>query len=179
MRLFAVFTFLLAGMAYGGRMPDELRQRAPELSGNQWLNAPEGAVSLASRKGQVTVVHFWTYGCINCKRNLPVYARWHEQFGPRGVAVIGIHTPEFEQEARLDNVAAKVQAFGIGWPVLLDPKMDNWRRWKQQFWPAVYLIDRQGVIRYRWDGELNYGGIAGESLMNAAIERLLAEQPKD
>jgi thiol-disulfide isomerase/thioredoxin len=89
----------------------------PELMGDSWLNLPKGSrLSLASRKGKVTIVHFWTFGCINCKRNLPAYERWWRRFADKGVVVIGIHTPETEAERDLANVAGKVRELGITYP---------------------------------------------------------------
>ena len=82
---------------------------APELIGDSWLNVPAGSkLSLASRKGKVTVVHFWTFGCINCQHNLPAYARWQKRFAAKGVLVIGIHSPETAAERDSANVAKKL-----------------------------------------------------------------------
>jgi len=153
-----------------------MNSKAPELEGSHpkdWINSVP--ISLESRSGQVTVIHFWTFGCINCKRNLPIYNRWHERFSKNNVAVIGIHSPEFEYEAVPASVAQKIRELGIRYPVLLDAGLRNWRRWNQQFWPAVYLIDHKGRIRYRWDGEMNYGGQNGERIMTEKIEQLLQE----
>lgn len=167
--------FLTGALAFGQSPPVRLKQLAPEWKAGSWLNAPPSGISLESRRGQVTVVHFWTYGCINCKRNLPIYARWHERFQAEGIAVIGVHSPEFEHEAKPENVARRVRELGIAWPVLLDPRLENWRRWNQQYWPSVYLVDKKGQVRYRWDGEMNYGSLDGERKMTALIEQLLLE----
>ena len=81
---------------------------APELTGDSWLNVPKGTkLSLASRKGKVTIVHFWTFGCINCKRNLAAYDRWWKRFADKGVVVIGVHTPETAAERDPANVAKR------------------------------------------------------------------------
>lgn len=153
--------------------PIAMNLKAPEFSGKQWLNSEP--LSLAARAGKVTVVHFWTFGCINCKHNLPSYENWRKQLSGRDVAIIGIHTPEFEHEKDAANVKNKVAQLRITWPVLLDPLMENWRRWEQQYWPCVYLVDKKGRVRYRWDGELEYGGANGERIMLGLIEKLLAE----
>lgn len=165
---------LLAGIQ---PQPARMDQKAPELNGKQWLNSPPGPLQLKDRKGLVTIVHFWTYGCINCKRNLPIYQRWHQRFAASQVAVIGIHTPEFDAEAVPANVANHTRLLHIDYPVLLDPGLVNWRRWNQQFWPTVYLIDRKGRIRYRWEGEMNYANLDGERKMTTLIEQLLEETP--
>jgi thiol-disulfide isomerase/thioredoxin len=149
---------------------------APELTGDSWLNLPKGGtLSLASRKGKVTIVHFWTFGCINCKRNLPAYERWWKRFADVGVAVIGIHTPETEAERDPANVARKVKDLGISYPVLLDSDHQNWNRWQQDIWPAIYLIDKQGRARYLWEGELEYQNAGGEAKMTQHILDLLRE----
>lgn len=104
-----------------------------------------------------------------------MYARWHREFAAKDVVVIGVHTPELEEERVVSNVYRHIKLLGIEYPVLLDQEWNNWNRWRQQYWPAIYLIDKQGQIRYRWAGELNYGGAHGEALMTARIEELLAE----
>jgi thiol-disulfide isomerase/thioredoxin len=150
---------------------------APELTGDSWLNLPKGStLSLASRKGKVTIVHFWTFGCINCKRNLPAYDRWWKRFADKGVVVIGIHTPETEAERDPANAARKVKELGISYPVLLDSDHQNWNRWQQHIWPAIYLIDKQGRARYLWEGELEYQNAGGEAKMTQHILDLLREQ---
>ncbi|MBI4903418.1 MAG: redoxin domain-containing protein [Acidobacteria bacterium] len=154
--------------------PIQMKSKAPDLQGSQWIHT-HGPSAWKERKGLVTIVHFWTYGCINCKHNLPSYARWQKHFAGRKVEIIGIHTPEFDHEAVAANVEKKVREFGIEWPVLLDPQMVNWRRWNQQYWPAVYLVDKEGRIRYRWDGELNYRGLSGERRMQELAEGMLRE----
>jgi peroxiredoxin len=147
---------------------------APELTGDSWLNLPKGSkLSLASRKGTVTIVHFWTFGCINCKRNLAAYDRWWRRFADKGVVVIGIHTPETEAERDPANVAKKVKELGISYPVLLDADHQNWNRWQQRIWPAIYLIDKQGRARYLWEGELEYQKAGGEAKMTQLIVALL------
>jgi thiol-disulfide isomerase/thioredoxin len=147
---------------------------APELVGDSWLNAPKGLkLSLASRKSKVTIVHFWTFGCINCKRNLPAYDRWWKRFAENGVVVIGIHTPETEAERDPANVAKKVKELGIAYPVLQDADRQNWNRWQQRWWPAIYLIDKQGRVRYVWEGELEYQKAGGEAQMTRRIVELL------
>ena len=149
---------------------------APELVGGPWLNTPDGQpISLASRKGKVTVVEFWTFGCSNCRANLPSYAKWHDQFKGKGVEIIGVHTPEFDAEKNVDNVKAQIKKLGIEYPVLLDNQSQNWRNWNQQYWPTVYLIGKDGNVRAKWEGELDYNGSSGTARLTKNIETLLAE----
>ncbi len=150
---------------------------APELSGNSWLNVPKDTkVSLGSLKGKVIVVHFWTFGCINCKRNLPYYAEWQKRFAARGLEIIGVHTPETQEERDPANVAKKVKEYGITYPVLIDENSSNWKLWQQRCWPTVYLVDKLGRVRFAWEGELEYNGAGGSAKVPQIIEQLLNER---
>lgn len=174
-----VSAFLLSlaiAIAGGLTLPTVMHEKAPSFFGKTWLNTPT-PLSMEGLRGKVVIVHFWTFGCINCKHNLPAYEHWRKQFPDDQVAIIGIHTPEFEHEAVKSNVEKKIRELGVSFPVLLDPDQANWRRWKQQYWPAVYLVDRTGRIRYRWEGELNYGGLEGERRMAGLVQQLLDEKP--
>jgi alkyl hydroperoxide reductase subunit AhpC len=156
--------------------PTPLNLAAPEFVGGPWLNTPgDEPISLASRRGKVTIVHFWTYGCYNCQNNLAAYARWHKRFASRDVTIVGVHTPETSSERVSSNVIKHVKEFKIEYPVLFDQSETNWRRWQQRYWPTVYLIDRNGKVRFRWIGELNYGGKQGEAKMVQLVEDLLKE----
>lgn len=167
---------LLAGVGLVAAQ-DHLDRPAPEFVGSTWLNTPKNApLALGSRKGKVTIVHFWTFGCINCKRNLPAYGRWQKQFEKRDVAVVGVHTPEFDWERDPANVAREAGKLGVTHPILLDKKGENWNRWQQQYWPTVYLIDKRGRVRYVWAGELEHGGMGGEAKMARLVEALLREK---
>jgi peroxiredoxin len=149
----------------------------PEITGGPWLNTTKGEpIKLSARKGKVTVLQFWTFGWINCVRNLPSYGRWQKQFEKQDVQIIGVHTPETEEEKVDANVEKQVKKLGITYPVLLDQKGDNWKRWEQRYWPTVYLIDKKGRVRYRWEGELAWKGARGEKIMAERIEMLLKEK---
>jgi peroxiredoxin len=89
--------------------------------------------------------------------------------------MIGVHTPETAEEREREKVAAKLKELGITYPVLLDPDARNWRRWGQQYWPTVYLIDRRGRVRYAWVGELEFRNAGGERTMTRLLQELLAE----
>ncbi len=171
-RMFLAFLALAAA----AQQPIPIKGTPPELTGGPWINTSERKpIRLAERRGKVTVLHFWTFGCINCKHNLPIYGRWQKRFGERDVAIIGVHSPEFDNERVTRNVERSVRELGIEYPVLVDSGMRNWNRWRQQVWPAVYLIDKRGRLRYRWEGELNWGGLHGEQAIAELIEQLLAE----
>lgn len=147
----------------------------PKLTGEDkyWLNSD--GKPIAFKKGTVYIVHFWTFGCINCQRNLPSYAKWAKRYAKQNVTFIGVHTPETNEEKEFSNVTREVKSRGITYPVLFDPKSENWTRWQQQYWPTVYLIDKQGKVRYYWMGELESQNAGGEAIMERFIDQLLRE----
>ena len=152
-----------------------MRASAPELLGSasDWLNTEGQALNIAP--GKVHVVHFWTFGCINCKRNLPAYERWARRFADQELVVIGIHTPETDREKQLDNVRAALREERITYPVLVDGQLRNWYRWKQRWWPTVYLVDKSGKVRYAWYGELEWEDAGGTRIMEGFLQDLLRE----
>jgi len=157
--------------------PTTLNLPAPELVGAQWANTPDNTpVTLASRRGKVTIVQFWTYGCINCRHNLPAYSKWQKQFAAKDVAILGVHTPETHDEANEANVRAHIRDYGITYPVLIDAKSVNWKRWDQHYWPTVYLLDKKGKVRYRWEGELEYDGQNGTRKLAGLVDQLVSEK---
>ena len=149
---------------------------APELVGTTWINAPGVRPKLSAQKGRVTLLHFWTHGCINCKRNLPAYNQLYKKYKGQGVTFLSVHTPETRGEMALSGVRQSVRHFGIAYPVLIDNKGTNWDRWHQEFWPTVYLIDKQGRVRYRWEGELEIDHQDGTHKLAALIEKLQKEK---
>ncbi|MEO8600971.1 MAG: redoxin domain-containing protein [bacterium] len=127
---------------------------APEISGDSWLNSPP--LRLAGLRGKVVLVEFWTFACWNCRNVEPVMKRWHAQFKDRGLVVIGVHTPELEVERDPNNVAQYVREHGIAYPVALDGGFKTWKRYDNNAWPALYLIDANGNIVYTHVGEGDY-----------------------
>jgi hypothetical protein len=109
-------------------------------------------------------------------RNYPWYRAWHEKYADKGVTVLGVHTPETAGEAKLERVRQKVKDNGIAYPVAVDNDTRVWRAWGNRYWPSVYLIDKKGEVRYRWDGELNWKDVKGEEIMRKKIDELLAEK---
>jgi thiol-disulfide isomerase/thioredoxin len=149
--------------------------QAPELKGAEaWLNSEP--LTLESQRGKVVAVHFWAFGCINCIRNLPHYQGWYESFPTSQLTIIGIHTPETEREKQIDNLRKDVLDRGIKYPVIFDAAAENWKAWGNHTWPSVYLIDKQGRVRYWWYGELNWQGADGEQFMRKKLQELLAEK---
>ncbi|MBN9425695.1 MAG: cytochrome c biogenesis protein DipZ [Burkholderiales bacterium] len=134
--------------------PDE--GRAPPLDGaTQWLNsAPLTGDQL---RGKVVLVDFWTYSCINCLRALPYVKAWDQKYRDQGLLVVGVHAPEFAFERDVGNVAKAMKNLGIAYSVAVDNQYAIWRAFRNQYWPAHYLIDALGRLRYHHFGEGNYG----------------------
>jgi peroxiredoxin len=148
--------------------------KAPEFTGvNAWINSH--GLTRAELQGRVTIVHFYTYGCINCVRNLPHYNSWFDHFKDQAVQVVGIHKPESSGEYAIDRVTKKAAEAGIPYPVAVDNDSRNWEAWGNRTWPSVYLVDKLGFVRYWWYGELNWQGTPGETFMRQRIEALLNE----
>ena len=106
--------------------------------------------------GRVTLVEFWTYGCWNCRNVEPYVKQWHRDYAPRGLAVVAVHTPELESEYDVDKVAAYLKKHAITYPAVIDNDFGNWNRYANRYWPALYLIDKRGVLRYTRIGEGGY-----------------------
>jgi len=132
-----------------------------------WLNSP--ALSTAGLRGKVVLVDFGTYTCINWLRTLPHIRAWAEKYKDQGLVVIGVHTPEFEFEKNMDNVRRAVKDLGLAYPIAVDNDYAVWRAFANNAWPALYLIDAQGRVRYSHLGEGEY------ERSEKMIQQLLAE----
>lgn len=149
--------------------------KVPELHGQSgWINSQP--LTMQQLKGKVVALHFYAFNCINCKRNLPWYKGWHESFADQGLVVIGVHTPETSAEHDVESVHRNARDSGLKFPILIDNDKQNWGAWGNSIWPSVYLIDKQGYVRYWWYGELNWQGAEGEQLLRKRIEELLSEE---
>jgi cytochrome c biogenesis protein CcdA/thiol-disulfide isomerase/thioredoxin len=141
---------------------------APEVTGlSNWINSDP--LTLKQLRGKVVLVDFWTYSCINCLRTLPHVKAWYRTYRDRGLVVLGIHTPEFAFEHVAGNVEGAVRRLGIEYPVALDNGYATWNAFQNQYWPAKYLIDRSGHLRYYHFGEGEY------DTTEARIRTLLGE----
>ena len=141
---------------------------APEFTGiSKWLNSDP--LTMDSLKGKVVLIDFWTYTCINCIRTLPYVTSWYEKYKDKGLMVVGVHTPEFEFEKKTENVLNALKQYNITYPVAQDNDYSTWRAYNNRYWPAKYLIDIEGNIRYFHFGEGEYA----ETEEN--IQRLLTE----
>jgi len=141
---------------------------APELNNQVWLNTDQ-PLRLEDLRGKVVLLDMWTFGCINCRHVIPSLRGWYQSYGDKGLVVIGNHYPEFGYEADLDNLKQALVDLDVPYPVAQDNQGETWRAYKNRYWPALYLIDKRGHIRYRHIGE----GAYAET--EAAIQTLLAE----
>lgn len=142
---------------------------APELAGDVWLNSPS-PLRLADLRGKVVIIEMWTFGCINCQHVIPSLKDWHSRYAEQGLVIIGNHFPEFGYEADLENLKEAVRRSGIQYPVVQDNDGVTWSAYNNHYWPALYLIDKRGRLRYVHIGE----GAYRET--EAAIQTLLAER---
>ena len=145
---------------------------APELAGiKAWINAEP--LKLSDLRGKVVLVDFWTYTCVNCIRTFPYLKLWHAKYVDDGLVIVGVHTPEFDFEKKPENVRQAVKEYGLAWPVVLDNDYATWDAYRNRFWPAKYLIDKDGVIRYTHFGEGRY------AQTESKIRELLEESGAD
>ncbi len=157
-----------ASVANRAPYPDQ--GAAPELHNTVWLNTEKNApLHLADLRGQVVLLEFWTFDCINCQHVLPYVRTWYERYHQQGLQVIGDHFPEFSFEANYDNLVAALKRLDVPYPVAQDNDGQTWNAYGQHYWPTLYLIDKRGVIRYTRIGE------GGYAQTEAAIQALLAE----
>jgi len=127
---------------------------APALDAKSWINTPP--LTQADFKGKVVLYDFWTYSCINCVRTFPYVRAWYDRYKANGLVVVGIHSPEFDFEKVHSNVQHAVTKLDVTWPVALDDDMKIWGEFKNQYWPADYVADRTGQLRYSHFGEGDY-----------------------
>lgn len=146
-----------------------MAEKMPALTGaTAWFNAKP--LTAADLRGKVVLVDFWTYSCINCIRTLPAMRAWNERYKDAGLLIVGVHTPEFPFEGDPAKVEHAVRRFGITYPVALDANHAIWSAFHNQYWPAHYLVDATGRIRFTHFGE------GGEAQEEQEIQKLLAER---
>ena len=146
----------------------EVGDLAPEFGGIEtWING--GPLTMEELRGQVVLIDFWTYTCINCIRTFPFLKQWNSRYSDDGLVIVGVHSPEFEFEKDYDNVVEATQNEAIAWTIAQDNDFVTWRGYNNRFWPAKYLIDKDGVVRYKHFGEGGYAETEG------LIRELLAE----
>ena len=157
-----------------GSSPDRLRNYgpAPDFAKiTKWINTPGSRpLTLQRLRGKVVLVDFWTYSCVNCIRTLPYLKAWYARYHRDGLVIVGVHTPEFAFEHVVSNVQRAVREHGIRYPVAVDDRYGTWDAWANQYWPADYLIDRNGDVRDAHFGEGGYTQTQGD------IRKLLGQK---
>jgi thiol-disulfide isomerase/thioredoxin len=153
--------------AEAGSMSQQARP-APSISGaTGWLNSTP--LTTAGLRGKVVLIDFWTYTCVNWRRTLPYVRAWADKYKNQGLVVIGVHTPEFDFEKNVDNIRQAESGMDIHYPIAIDSGRKIWRAFDNEYWPALYLIDAQGYIRYHQFGEGEY------QRSEQVIQQLLSE----
>jgi thiol-disulfide isomerase/thioredoxin len=141
---------------------------APELAAGDWINSEP--LTLKDLRGRVVLIEFWTFGCINCRNTLPFIKGWHDRYRDQGLTVIGVHSPEFEEERRVENLRRQVASLAIRYPVVTDNDYQTWKAYNVEAWPTTFLLDKQGRIRWMHVGEGAYDEAERQ------IQKLLAEK---
>ncbi len=128
---------------------------APDFQGvGTWINSEP--LTLAGLRGRVVLIDFWTYSCINCLRTLPYIREWDDRYRAAGLTIVGVHSPEFAFEQVESNVRENAKKLKLRYPIAMDNDFGTWQAWHNQYWPAKYLIDRNGHVRYYHFGEGEY-----------------------
>ena len=141
---------------------------APEISSGQWINSEP--LSLKNQHGRVVLLEFWTFACYNCRNTLPTIKKWDAQYRDKGLTIIGVHTPELDYERNVDNLRKEVAALGITYPVVTDNDYATWQTYKVEAWPTLFVLDKEGRVRWTHVGEGAYNETED------VIKKLLAEQ---
>ena len=141
---------------------------APELATGNWINSEP--LKLEDQRGRVVLIEFWTFGCYNCRNTLPFIKGWHDRYRDKGLVVVGVHSPEFDDEREVEKVRREVGSLGIHYPVVTDNDYQTWNAYDVEAWPTMFLLDKQGRIRWKHVGEGNYD--EAERMM----QQLLAEK---
>jgi thiol-disulfide isomerase/thioredoxin len=166
----AIASLVASPTASATASPVRTGHTAPEFTGiDKWLNSDP--LTLQQLRGKVVLVDFWTYTCINCIDVLPYVKSWNQKYKDQGLVVVGVHTPEYPFERDTDNVQTAIKRLGITFPVAQDNRYATWNAYDNRYWPAFYLVDKQGRVVYTHFGEGDY------QQTEAKIKSLLAENP--
>ena len=141
----------------------------PDIESEYWFNTGD----TLSLQGKIVLVDFWDYTCVNCIRTLPYLKEWYSRYKDDGLVILGVHSPEFEFAKKRENVIEALNKFGIEYPVVMDNAFKIWDLFSNKYWPAKYLFDRDGTLRFIHFGEGGYGNFEG------AIQKLLKEANPD
>ena len=141
---------------------------APELSNGVWINSEP--LTLKGLHGRVVLIEFWTFACYNCRNTLPTVKKWDAQYRDKGLTIIGVHTPESDLERNINDVRREVGELGVKYPVVTDNDYSTWNAYKVEAWPTLFLLDKQGRVRWTHVGEGYY------DQTEEVIKKLLAEE---
>ena len=151
----ALAAFASTTGASGLNAAQQIGTQAPDFTGiDNWLNS--APLDLRQLRGKVVLVEFWTFDCINCAHTLPHVKDWYARYRDKGLVVVGVHTPEYTFERDIGNLKKAIARYGIDYPVAQDNHYATWNAWGNQYWPALYLIDRNGKVVYSHFGEGRY-----------------------
>ena len=138
----------------------------------EWFNSPP--LKVADLRGRVVLIDVWTFGCWNCYRSFPWLNALEKRLAGRDFTVVGIHSPEFDHERDPERVAAKIREFELHHPVMMDNDFAYWQALRNRYWPAFYLVDKEGVIRHLHVGETHEGDARARRIEEQILS-LLAE----
>ena len=171
---FAVVSAGISRLTSGGQMvpsqnltEETKAATAPEISNGLWINSEP--LTLKGLHGRVVLIEFWTFACYNCRNTLPSLKKWDAQYRDKGLTIIGVHTPELDFERDIDELRREVAGLGIKYPVVTDQNYSTWKAYGVEAWPTLFLLDKQGRVRWTHVGEGYYDET--EEL----IKKLLAE----
>jgi peptide-methionine (R)-S-oxide reductase len=143
---------------------------APEFAPGTWINSEP--LTLKALRGRVVLIEFWTFGCYNCRNTLPFIKLWQQRYGGKGLTIIGVHSPEFAGEKKIENVRREVASLGIRYAVVTDNDYVTWKAFQVAAWPTMFVVDKAGRIRWQHVGEGEY------DKAEQVIQKLLAEDRK-
>lgn len=151
-------------------MPVDNSPAAHEFASGNWINSEP--LTLKRLRGRVVLVDFWTFACYNCRNTLPYVKKWDTRYRDKGLTIVGVHSPELDEERVLENVKRETASLGIRYPVVTDNDYATWRAYEVEAWPTLFLVDKQGHIRWSHVGEGDY------EKTEKLIQQLLAEEAK-
>lgn len=171
----AVVSNGISRLTSGGQMiPSSMTEEtkaavAPEISSGLWINSEP--LTLKSLHGRVVLIEFWTFACYNCRNTLPSLKKWDAQYRDKGLTIIGVHTPELDFERDIDQLRREVAKLDIKYAVVTDQDYSTWKAYGVEAWPTLFVLDKQGRVRWTHVGE----GYYDET--ERVIKKLLAEEP--
>ncbi|HEY2955678.1 MAG TPA: redoxin domain-containing protein [Candidatus Eisenbacteria bacterium] len=163
---------LIPSAAAAAKPASPVGAKAPAIASSHWINSrPLGSKDL---EGKVVVVEFWTFACINCMRTIPAMRRLHALLPRDEVAIVGVHSPETDRERELVHLEDAVRSLDIDYPIAVDNDFRLWRGFQNRYWPALYVLDKHGIVRHVHVGELHERSAAWDQMLEV-IGRLRKE----